>query len=159
MFASHNARQKLLLVAILSILMLFFSVAVTSAAEPETEFESVTAVSAQSTGYYYTIQWGDTLSAIAVANGTTVQNIMAHNPQITNPNFIYYGQVIFIPTGPVHPIEPPPPPACRYYHYVSYGETLSGIAAWYGVSPWAIAQANGLYNLNHIYAGQYLCIP
>ena len=158
MFASQKTRQQAIIVALLAVLMLFASVSAVSAAERETELESVTAVSASSTGYYYTIQWGDTLSAIAVANGTTVQNIMAHNPQITNPNFIYYGQVIFIPTGPVNPIEPPPP-ACRYYHYVSYGETLSGIAAWYGVSPWAIAQANGLYNLNHIYAGQYLCIP
>lgn len=159
MYASQNRRRQVVFVAILSLLMLFTSIAATSAAESETNTETAVSLSANSTGYYYTIQWGDTLSVIAQVNGITVQAIMLSNPQITNPNFIYYGQVIFIPTGYVHPVEPPPPPPCRYYHYISYGETLSGIAAWYGVSPWAIAQANGLYNLNHIYAGQYLCIP
>ena len=160
MFASQNTRRKLILVAVFALLLLATSVATTTAAEPKSEVESVTAVTpARSGGFYYTVQWGDTLSAIAQWYGTTVQDIMWANSQITNPNFIYYGQVIFIPTGgPTHPIEPPAP-ACRYHHYVSYGETLSGIGAWYGVSPWAIAQANGLYNLNFIYAGQYLCIP
>ncbi|KAA3657322.1 MAG: LysM peptidoglycan-binding domain-containing protein, partial [Chloroflexi bacterium] len=47
----------------------------------------------------------------------------------------------------------------RYQHYVSYGENLSSISAWYGVNPWAVAQANNLYNLHHIYAGTYLSIP
>jgi hypothetical protein len=27
------------------------------------------------------------------------------------------------------------------------------------VNPWRIASANGIYNLNRIYAGQRLCIP
>ena len=45
------------------------------------------------------------------------------------------------------------------YHKVRYGETLYSIGRHYGVSPYKIADANGLYNPNHIYAGQVLYIP
>lgn len=46
-----------------------------------------------------------------------------------------------------------------FYHVVQYGETLGRIAARYGTNVWAIAAANNIYNLNHIYAGQVLLIP
>lgn len=45
----------------------------------------------------YTIQPGDTLSALALKNNTTVQALMAANPQITNPNLIIAGQNLNIP--------------------------------------------------------------
>lgn len=45
----------------------------------------------------YTIQKGDTLSSIARRFGVTVQEILAVNPQITNPNIIFVGRVINIP--------------------------------------------------------------
>lgn len=48
-------------------------------------------------GFYYTIQWGDTLSELAVRFGTTVALILEYNPQITNPNVIYAGDEIWIP--------------------------------------------------------------
>ena len=44
-------------------------------------------------------------------------------------------------------------------HIVQWGETLYSIGRWYGVSPWAIAQANGLVNPNYIRYGQRLVIP
>jgi LysM repeat protein len=69
---------------------------------------------------------------------------------LPNPNRIYTGQVLLIPSY------------YSYYpriHVVAYGETLLSIARWYGVNPWAIAQANGIWNLNYIYAGQRLVIP
>ena len=44
-------------------------------------------------------------------------------------------------------------------HVVRAGETLSGIAAQYGVSVAAIVQASGLADANTIYAGQSLSIP
>jgi len=49
------------------------------------------------TTFDYVIQRGDTLSAIARANNTTVQAILAVNPQITNPNIIFVGRTIKIP--------------------------------------------------------------
>lgn len=45
------------------------------------------------------------------------------------------------------------------YHIVQPGETLWSIARLYGVTPQAIAQANGLVNPNLIYSGQRLLIP
>lgn len=161
MFASQiNARRQWIVVVLFALFMLVGTTAAASADSADGQEVSAVSVSTQqSNGFYYTVQWGDYLSRVAQRYGTTVQAILWANPQIYNPNHIYYGQVIFIPQGPVTPPPPPPPPACRYYHYVTYGQNLSSIAAWYGVSPWAIAQANGLYNLNYIYAGTYLCIP
>ncbi len=47
---------------------------------------------------------------------------------------------------------------CTYYT-VRHGDGLLKIARRYGVNAYAIARANGLYDLNHIYTGQRLCIP
>jgi LysM repeat protein len=69
---------------------------------------------------------------------------------IRNPNHIYVGQVLKIPTGSV---------GCAFYHTVRYGQTLSGIAAHYGVNMYRLAEANRMDHLSRIYAGQVLCIP
>jgi len=45
------------------------------------------------------------------------------------------------------------------YHTVRYGETLFSIGRMHGVYPYAIAQANGLWNPDYIFAGQVLYIP
>lgn len=45
------------------------------------------------------------------------------------------------------------------YYIVQPGDTLSAIARRYGTTVAAIANANGLYNPNHIYVGQKLYIP
>lgn len=44
----------------------------------------------------YTVKKGDTLSGIAVAKGTTVKALLSLNPDITNKDRIYVGQVIII---------------------------------------------------------------
>ena len=44
-------------------------------------------------------------------------------------------------------------------HVVQRGENLSSIAQRYGISPAALAQANGISNPNLIYVGQRLTIP
>ena len=44
----------------------------------------------------YTVKKGDTLTGIASAKNTTVNAILALNPDITNRNLIYVGQVIII---------------------------------------------------------------
>jgi LysM repeat protein len=46
----------------------------------------------------YTVKRGDTLSAIAGKNNTTVSKLLTANPKITNPNLIYSGTKITIPT-------------------------------------------------------------
>jgi len=51
------------------------------------------------TGGTYTVQRGDSLGRIAARNNTTVAAILAVNPNITNPNIVYVGQVINLPAG------------------------------------------------------------
>lgn len=136
------------MVLLLAMIMLLAFTATTQAAPAESP--------AESTGVYHTVRWGETLSGIAVRYGTTVQAVMAANPQIWNPNLIFAGQVLYIPTGGSGGI---PPTYCRFYHTVTYGDTMLRISQWYGVNAWTIAQANRIYNLNLIYVGQVLCIP
>ena len=54
---------------------------------------------------------------------------------------------------------PPYGGGCESYHTVQYGETLYSIGRYYGVDPHQLANANGLYNPDHIYAGQKLTVP
>lgn len=118
----------------------------------------------------YTIKSGDTLSAIARANNTTVQALMAANPNIANPNVIYAGSSLTIPTGqtytpatqpsttqttttnkttetanqykqPTYELPTTPQPKPSGYT-VSAGDTLSKIAQQYGLT------AQELYNVN-----------
>lgn len=58
----------------------------------------------------YVVQAGDTLSIIAQKFGTTVEAIVRAN-NITNPDLIFVGQVLMIPTGVVpSPVPPVPTP-------------------------------------------------
>jgi LysM repeat protein len=45
----------------------------------------------------YTIKKGETLSKIATAHGLTLEELLAANPDITNPNRISEGQQIILP--------------------------------------------------------------
>lgn len=103
----------------------------------------------------YTVVFGDTLFSIARRFNTTVQAIAAANG-IVNPNCIRAGQVLVIQCGG-GTIPPSPGPGCAYT--VRFGDTVYGIAFRFGVSPFAIIQANGLHNPNRIFAGQRLIIP
>ncbi|MGC8633334.1 MAG: LysM peptidoglycan-binding domain-containing protein [Candidatus Limnocylindrales bacterium] len=52
-----------------------------------------------------------------------------------------------------------PAPASPQIHLVAPGETLTSIAARYGLSVQALAAANGITDLDRIYVGQKLVIP
>lgn len=97
---------------------------------------------------YHCVRHGETLSSIGRLYGVNPYAIARANG-LPNPNRIYAGQVLLIPT--CHP--------CLRTHTVVCGETLLSISRLYGVSPWSIARANGIWNLNRIYAGQRLVIP
>jgi LysM repeat protein len=103
----------------------------------------------------YVVRAGDTLSGIACRFGVSVNALVRVNG-IVNRNRIYAGQRLTIPGGGggYHP----PAGGGRYYR-VRAGDTLSAIAWRHGVTAWSIATANGLSNLNVIYAGQVLYIP
>jgi LysM repeat protein len=117
---------------------------------------------------YHTVQRGETLFCIGRAYGVDPYAIAAQN-SIVNPSVIWPGQVLAIPDKPAVVaagwVCPPqfgggtPPPECRYYHTVAWGENLYRLSMRYGVTIWAIADANGITNTHYIYAGQVLCIP
>jgi LysM repeat protein len=101
----------------------------------------------------HVVQPGETLSAIARRYGITTAALIQING-IRNPNWIYTGQRLTIPTAGSTGAT-----ASGGYHTVQWGENLHTIASRYGVSATALAQANGIYNPNFIYAGQRLRIP
>jgi LysM repeat protein len=103
-------------------------------------------------GTIYVVRRGDTLSRIAFRYGVNVWAIVRANG-LRNPNYIYAGQRLVIPSGPYHPR-----PGGTYYT-VRRGDTLAGIAWRFGVNMWAIVRANGISNPNYIYAGRVLWIP
>jgi len=99
----------------------------------------------------HTVQPGENLFRIALKYHTTVEAISAAN-SIVNPSLIFAGQKLIIPSGGGVPTT-------ARYHKVQPGETLWSIALKYNTTPWTIAAANGISNINYIYAGQTLSIP
>jgi len=118
---------------------------------------------------HHTVRAGETLYCIGRAYGIDPFAIAAKNG-ILNPNIISAGQVLAIPNAPrslpVGRVCPrqfgdgtPTPSPCRWNHTIVWGENLYRISMRYGVSMWAVAEANQILNLNFILAGQVLCIP
>lgn len=106
----------------------------------------------------YTVRSGDTMSGIAAKFGISLAALEAANPQVRNPNLIYVGEVLNLPGHSASP--PPPPPAPHRTYVVRSGDSMSGIAAKFGVSLAALERANPqVRNPNLIYPGQVLNIP
>lgn len=103
--------------------------------------------SAASSTSYYTVQSGDTLSAIATAHGLTTATLAAYNG-ITNYNFIQVGQQLKFSGGATT--------SSNRYYKVAYGDTLGGIASRLGTTVASLAAKNGIGNTNLIYTGQTL---
>ncbi len=72
-------------------------------------------------GSTYTVQAKDNLSKIASYCGTTLSELLALNPQISNPNIIYTGQVINISGSTV----------TRTYTSTYYGTGATYSGYWY----------------------------
>lgn len=107
----------------------------------------------------YVVQRGDNLTSIATRFGTTVSAIAKANG-IVNVNNIYTGQVLKLPGGGSASVSTPAPVTTNQTAYiVQRGDTLSGIAARYGVSLLDLAAVNNISVMDYIYAGQSLRIP
>lgn len=104
----------------------------------------------------YTVQSGDTLSAIARRYGTTVQELVDIN-NIQNPDLIYPGEKLRILTNSTIPGNEERGTGDIIYT-VQRGNTLSQIAREYHVSVEHIVELNNIENPNLIYPGQKLRI-
>lgn len=94
----------------------------------------------------YTVRRGDTLWAISRRFGTTVNTLVELN-DIPNPNLIYVGQVLRLPTqsDTTYTVRP--------------GDTLWAISRRFDATVDALAERNNIPNPNLIYPGQVLTIP
>lgn len=96
-------------------------------------------------GATYTIQWGDTLRKVADRYNISLASLLALNPQISNANLVYIGQVINVPAG------------APSYYTVQRGDTLKIIAVRYGTTVESLQALNPqIWNPNWIYAGQVI---
>ncbi|MBO8163344.1 MAG: LysM peptidoglycan-binding domain-containing protein [Brevibacillus sp.] len=100
----------------------------------------------------YIIQFGDTLYAIAARFGLPLRDLLAANPQITQPDLIFPGQVIEIPdTGQ---------PAQTFRYVIRPGDTMYRIAQRFRISITALLAANPqIENPSQIVPGEIVYIP
>jgi LysM repeat protein len=117
----------------------------------------------------YRIEPGDTLSGIAETFKTSVEDILALNPDL-EPEALPVGRVLLIPAGTLTPTPSPtldpslptPTPGNFVIHVVEQGDTLISIADEYGVSIALIREANAdqlPVGSDDIFPGQSLVVP
>jgi len=152
-------------------------VTTTSSAPPPTATtSSIPAVSTTTTavvrtllsGSTYKVQPGDSLFAIAKSFGVTTSELVAAN-KITDPNHIVVGAVLTIPARSATTATTARPTSttaksttsttAKGTYTVKTGDTLSSIAAKFGLSVQALETANNITDPNKIYVGQVLHIP
>jgi len=115
----------------------------------------------------YQVQEGEALIVIADEHDTTIEAILALNPDV-DPELIQVGQLLLIPvatptpgpTSTLDPSVPTPTPPDYIVHIVAPGETLSTIAEEYEVSMENIRIASDLPpGDDTIFVNQSLTIP
>lgn len=130
----------------------------------------------------YVVATGDSLDSVAQKFGMTLSALREYN-NLAKASIIYVGQVLNLkpPVGQAKAPKPPKPAssastlsdeissvdpmrptgACTIhgFHTVLAGETISRIAAVYGVSTQSVLSANSLSWSSTIYVGQRLTIP
>lgn len=107
--------------------------------------------------FSYTVQRGDSMFSIAQEFGVSLQALLNANPQITDPNRLYPGQNVCVPT------TAPPPTICpvgTFPYTVQSGDSMWKIAQRFGVSLDALIAANPqIPDPSMIYPGQIVCVP
>ena len=130
----------------------------------------------------YVVAHGDSLDSVAQKFGMTLSALREYN-KLSKASIIYVGQVLNLKPPVGHAKSPTPPKpassastlsdeisnvdpmrptgACTIhgFHTVLAGETISRIAAVYGVSTQSVLSANSLSWSSTIYVGQRLTIP
>ncbi|MBL8134936.1 MAG: LysM peptidoglycan-binding domain-containing protein [Anaerolineae bacterium] len=122
----------------------------------------------------YVVRYGDTLSSIASAFRVSSRDLARFN-RIVNPNLVYAGQVLLIPTSGVPTLTPtsavptvtripptpvPPTPTQVYRMYrVMPGDTLYLISIRLNVRISDLIRINRIADANRIFVGQILYVP
>ncbi|MCC6168855.1 MAG: LysM peptidoglycan-binding domain-containing protein [Caldilineaceae bacterium] len=125
----------------------------------------------------YAVEAGDSLGVIAQAHGLTLAELMEAN-QIANPDAIYVGQRLALPTPVVEtpatgaatetmtetveaplPAQIGPPRAGFFYYTVKAGDTLSELARDFDSTVLALLEYNDLPDEQTVFSGLELKIP
>lgn len=103
----------------------------------------------------YVIAAGDTLYSIAIRFNTTVAILLQANPGI-NPNALFIGQTICVPT-----IAPPPVtcPSGFTTYIIRAGDTLYSLAIRFNTTVAILLQANPGLDPNSLVVGRIICVP
>lgn len=102
----------------------------------------------------YNINAGDTLLNIAVRFGTSVESLLAANPDI-DPYDLRVGQRICISQK----FQEPPLCPTRNFYVIRRGDTIRAIAASFNISQQDILRLNPDLNPRNLVVGQIICIP
>lgn len=103
---------------------------------------------------YIIVKRGNTLSQIAVRYHTSYQYLAKING-ISNPNLIYVGERIYVPSLNNNTIHE----TGHRLYIVQRGNTLTYISNIFGVSIASIVELNNIKNPNLIFTGEVLRIP
>jgi LysM repeat protein len=131
---------------------------VVAAPAPDTQPAPVADVAPMTGSITYAVQPGDTIFRLSRAYGVSERTVLDANG-ITDPSRIYAGQTLVIP-GPATsaPVAEVAEAASGLTYTVQRGDTLSGIAARFGLEEHDILAVNDIPNPNRIYAGQVLVL-
>jgi membrane-bound lytic murein transglycosylase D len=114
--------------------------------------------SVQTPDVAYVVERGDSLSVIARRFNTSVTRLAALN-QLPSRNRIQIGQRLLLPQDSSQPLQIASAVSDEGAYTVRRGDTVSLIAARYGVTEQALLGINGLQDPHKIYPGQKLTMP
>ncbi|MFF2273888.1 LysM peptidoglycan-binding domain-containing protein [Agromyces sp. NPDC058136] len=114
------------------------------------------AATAESVPAEIVVAEGDTVSGIAERFGLSTAEVLAHNG-LGWSSMIFPGQRLALPGGRATPVAPAPDAIAK--HQVAEGDTMSGIAARYGVALDELLQVNGLGRQSLIFPGESIVLP
>jgi membrane-bound lytic murein transglycosylase D len=107
----------------------------------------------------YVVEKGDSLSVIARRFSTSVTRLVSLN-QLTSRNRIQIGQRLLLPQDDSNPVLLASASLSSDGLYsIRRGDTVSVIAARYGVTEQALMRVNGISDPRRIYPGQQIALP